>query len=91
MIESVVIEKYSIWVMIIKQSQICYIQVYHGITMSVRTLKRRLQGYNHVKKKIHGVDEDLIRNIIRTSSFIRFYIEYEITFQTLRKKKRNDH
>ena len=40
------------------------LQVYHGITMSVRTLKRRLQSYNLVKRK-NGVNEDLIRNVIR--------------------------
>ena len=40
------------------------LQVYHGITMSVRTLKRRLQSYNLVKRK-NSVNEDLIRNVIR--------------------------
>lgn len=40
------------------------LQVHHGISMSVRTLKRRLQSYNLVKRKIN-VDEDLVRNIIR--------------------------
>ena len=37
----------------------------HGITMSVRTLKRRLKSNNLGKKKIN-VDEDLVRNIIRS-------------------------
>lgn len=41
------------------------LQVHHGISMSVRTLKRRLQSYNLVKRKIN-VDEDLVRNIIRS-------------------------
>lgn len=39
--------------------------VHHGITMSVRTLKRRLKTNNLGKKKIN-VDEDLVRNIIRS-------------------------
>ncbi|XP_067037606.1 uncharacterized protein [Acropora muricata] len=39
--------------------------VHHGITMSVRTLKRRLKSNNLGKKKIN-VDEDLVRNIIRS-------------------------
>lgn len=41
------------------------LQVHHGISMSVRTLKRRLQSYNLVKRKMN-VDEDLVRNIIRS-------------------------
>ena len=40
------------------------LQVYHGITMSVRTLKRRLQSYILVKRK-NSVNEALIRNVIR--------------------------
>ena len=40
------------------------LQVYHGITMSVRTLKRRLQSYILVKRK-NSVSEALIRNVIR--------------------------
>ena len=39
------------------------LQVYHSITMSVCTLKRRLQIYNLVKRKIN-TDEALVRNII---------------------------
>lgn len=64
MIESVVIEKYFHLGYDYKTIT-DLLQVYHGITMSVRTLKRRLQSYNLVKKKIN-VDEDLIRNIIRS-------------------------
>ena len=41
------------------------LQVYHSITMSVCTLKRRLQSYNLVKRKIN-IDEDLVWNIIRS-------------------------
>jgi len=63
-IESVVIEKYFHLGYDYKTIT-DLLQVYHGITMSVRTLKRRLQSYNLVKKKIN-VDEDLIRNIIRS-------------------------
>ena len=62
MIGSVVIEKYFHLGYDYK-TIIDLLQVYHRITMSVRTLKRRLQSYNLVKKKIN-VDEDLIRNII---------------------------
>lgn len=49
--------------MIIKQSHT--LLVHHGITVSVRTLKRRLKSNNLGKKKIN-VDEDLVRNIIRS-------------------------
>ena len=41
------------------------LQVYHSITMSVCTLKRRLRNYNLVKRKINA-DEDLVWNIIRS-------------------------
>ena len=41
------------------------LQVYHSITMSVCTLKRRLQSYNLVKRKIN-IDEDLVWNVIRS-------------------------
>ena len=62
-LESVVIEQYF---------HLCYdyetitdlLQVHHSITMSVCTLRRRLQSYNLVKRKIN-VDDDLNRNIIR--------------------------
>ena len=64
MVESVVIEKYFHLGYDYKTIT-DLLQVYHGISMSVRTLKRRLQSDNVVKKKIN-VDEDLIRNIIRS-------------------------
>ena len=62
--ESEVIEKFFIWVMITKQLQICCRSTMVSGTMSVRTLKRRLQSYNLVKRK-NSVNEDLIRNVIR--------------------------
>ena len=37
---------------------------YHGISISLRTLKRRLQEYG-LKKRNNGVDEEQIRNLIR--------------------------
>ena len=60
MLENVAIEKYF---------HLGYnydlLQVYHSITMSVCTLKRRLQSYNLVKRKIN-IDEDLVWNVIRS-------------------------
>ena len=63
MLESVVIEKYFHLGYDYKTIT-DLLQVYHGITMSVRTLKRRLQSYNLVKKEIN-VDEDSVQNIVR--------------------------
>lgn len=40
------------------------LELHHGITMSVRTLKRRLQGYN-LARKDREIDEDVLMNIIR--------------------------
>ena len=63
MLESVVIEKYFHLGYDYKTIT-DLLQVYHGSTMSVRTLERRLQSYNLVKKEIND-NEDLVQNIVR--------------------------
>ena len=36
------------------------LDVYHGVTMSVRTLKRRLQGYGLKKKNVSNDEQELV-------------------------------